>query len=355
VDRLKIVVSGLIAQYPLGGMTWHYVQYLAGLRALGHDVFYLEETLRELAGGVAWAYRFPWRSTWHGAGEPAARAAVRDADVVLNVSGVLRRPGDWERRGVLVFVDTDPVFTQIKLLQGRREFSADVDAHDRHFTFGETLPEALRATGHDWIATRQPVVPSLWRTGRDPGPRFTTVMNWTSYKPVRFDGREYGQKDVEMTRVLDLPALVAPVPIELAVNDGKTRRTPVDLLRHRGWHVEHPDAVCGGWAQYRDYLQASRGEFSVAKNGYVQGRCGWFSERSACYLAAGRPVIAQNTGFDAVLPAGRGLLAWSSVEEAAECIRGVERDYDAHARAARRVAGECFEAAGVLGRLLGRC
>ncbi|MGR8921179.1 MAG: hypothetical protein ACU85V_16300 [Gammaproteobacteria bacterium] len=379
--RLRVVVSGLLVQYPLGGMTWHYLQYIAGLRALGHEVFYLEDTgqypfdpvsggltndptrnlaylvgvFEALADGVAWAYRFPWESTWYGAGEAAARRALREADVILNVSGVLQKPGAWARDGVLALIDTDPVFTQIKLLQGRRDFVSAVDAHDRHFTFGETLPATLAATGHAWLPTRQPVLLDLWRTDVPPGRRYTTIMNWTSYKPVQFDGATFGQKDVELERLLDLPADLAPGLLELAVNDGKTRRTPVDRLRRQGWQVEHPDAVCGDWDAYRDYVQGSRGEFSVAKNGYVQGRCGWFSERSACYLAAGRPVVTQDTGFSGVLPTGEGLLAYTDRGEAARCLQQVEADYARHARAARSLAADYFDAARVLGALLEAC
>jgi hypothetical protein len=173
-------------------------------------------------------------------------------------------------------------------------------------------------------------------------------MNWTSYKPVVYGNQSYGQKDLEFVRFQELPRLIAPTALEIAVNAGKTRRTPRHLLAHKGWRVADPAEVCPDLDSYRDYIESSKAEWSVAKNGYVVGRPGWFSCRSACYLAAGRPVAVQDTGFGAVLPTGEGLLSFSTVEEAVASIKEIEANYERHARAAREIATEYFDAMTVL-------
>ena len=372
-ERLRVVVSGLIAQYPLGGVAWDYVQYAAGLARLGHDVTYVEDTglwpYNPDEGGVSetcdanvrhlgdvmrrfgldgrWAYRFPWGPRWFGLSEDAVRRAVRDADLVVNVSGTLASPEQYRpARGRLVYIDSDPGFTQAKLLRGQQDFRSVVDAHDVHFTFGETLASSpLPATGHRWRATRQPVLLSEWDGDFEDVRRdvFTTVMNWTSYKPIEVGDLRLGQKDEELTRFLELPAAVSPERLELAVAAGKTRRTPRSLLARRGWSLVDPDAVCGSLDDYRRYLAASTAECSVAKGGYVAARTGWFSCRSACYLAAGRPVVVQETGFSSVIPSGEGVVAFSTFPEAVEAVREVSARYRRHARAARELAAAYFD------------
>jgi len=174
----------------------------------------------------------------------------------------------------------------MKLARGQKDFTAYVNAHDVHFTFGETLPDEFASVGVHWRPTRQPIVLSEWEPVSTHRDVFTTVMNWTSYKPVTHEGRTFGQKDIEFEKFLDLPQRVLPTILELAVNAGKTRRTPYELLKQRGWSVVDPDVVCPEMESYRDYIRNSKAEWSVAKNGYVAARSGWFSCRSACYLAA---------------------------------------------------------------------
>lgn len=378
-SSLRVVVSGLLAQYPLGGVSWDYLQYPVGLHRAGHDVFYVEDTglwpydpeqdgisktcdrnVRHLEDLMArfgmedrWAYCFPWRDQWFGMSESRRREILATADLVLNVSGVLRRPDRIERRGVLAYIDSDPVFTQVKLARGQDDFVSAVDAHDRHFSFGESLPGRSPTSGHEWLPTRQPVLLDEWRHELPDRPSYTTVMNWTSYRPVEFGGVRYGQKDEELRRFMDLPRHV-DVPLELALASGKTARAPVELLRHKGWKVVDPGVACPDLDAYRAYLQRSRGEWSVAKHGYVVGRAGWFSCRSACYLAAGRPVVVEDTGFDAVLPVGDGLLAFSTLEEAVDALEQVECKYEHHACAARTIAEEYFDADRVLASLVER-
>lgn len=372
--RLRIVVSGLIAQYPLGGVAWDYGQYALGLARLGHDVTYIEDTglwpynpvergvsktcdynVRYLGAVMSslgldgrWAYRFPWESQWFGLSRERVRELVGAADLIINVSGSLADPDAYARTGVLALIDSDPVFTQVKLARGQKDFRAFVDTHDVHFTFGETLPVEFASVGPSWRPTRQPVVLSEWHPVAQTREVFTTVMNWTSYKPVTYEGRTFGQKDIEFERFVELPGAVSPTRLELAVNDGKTRRTPRALLERRGWAIVHPASVCPDMWTYRDYLRTSKGEWSIAKNGYVVGRSGWFSCRSACYLAAGRPAVLQDTGFSEVLPVGEGVIAFDTIDEAARGIRALESDYERHSRAARDIAREYFDSDRVL-------
>jgi hypothetical protein len=376
--RLRIIVTGLVAQYPLGGVAWDYVQWVLGFARLGHDVYYVEDTdqwpynpieggvskdcrfnveyldrlMRSLGLGGRWAYRFAWGGQWFGLSDARRTELLQNADVLVNVSGVLARVDEYRSVRRLVYVDSDPVFTQLKIAQGRPEVVRPVTMHDVHVTFGECLAGSPVRDNGSWRPIRQPVVLSEWGSDERPREAFTTVMNWTSYKTVSHDGRSYGQKDEEFTRFLDLPRRVAPTVLEVAVNKGKTRRTPRELLTHRGWHIVDPELACPDAASYRRYIQQSKAEWSVAKNGYVAERSGWFSCRSACYLAAGRPVVLQETGFSDVLPTGEGLLSFNDLDEAEAAIRDVEANYDRHNRAAREIAAEYFDADKILTRLL---
>jgi hypothetical protein len=375
---LRIIVTGLIAQYPLGGVTWDYFQYVLGLARLGHDVYYLEDTgqwpYNPVEGGVSsgcafnveylagimerfgladrWAYRFPWESQWFGLSDEKRREVIRSADLLVNVSCSLANPEEYREVRRLAYIDSDPVFTQVKLARGQADFRKLIDAHDVHFSFGERLSSAVPVTGHNWRPTRQPIVLSEWHPSAPGRDVFTTVMHWTSYNTVVYCGQAYGQKDVEFERYLDLPGLVAPTVLELALGAGKTRRAPQHLLARKGWRVVDPGQVCPDLESYRGYIESSKAEWSVAKNGYVIGQPGWFSCRSACYLAAGRPVVVQDTGFSDVLPVGEGLLPFTTLEEAADAVHAVDGDYRRHARAARAIAAECFDSGKVLSRLI---
>jgi hypothetical protein len=350
-SRLRIVVTGLVAQYPLGGVTWDYLQYPLGLARMGHDVYYLEDSGQwpydPVEGGLArrpdrnaryvahvmerfglgerWAYRFPWQSQWFGMPEARRREVVASADLLINVSGTLDRPQDYRGARRMAYVDSDPMFTQIKLAKGQTYFRDQIDVHDAHFTFGESPESAAPCTGHRWRATRQPV----------------------------YEGRSYGQKDVEFLRFLDLPGRVAPTVLEVAANVGKTRHTPRGRLARLGWRIVDPDETCPDLDSYRAYIQSSKAEWSVAKQAYVAGRTGWFSCRSACYLASGRPVVVQDTGFSAVLPVGEGIVPFTTLEGAVEGVRSVEADYARHAEAARAIVEACFDSATVLEGLIG--
>jgi hypothetical protein len=378
ISKLLVIVTGLMAQYPLGGVTWDYLQYILGLKRLGHDVYYIEDTgqwpYNPVYGGTAdscsynvqylanlmnrfgladkWAYCFPWQSQWFGLPEIKRAEIIKSADIIINVSGSLQRPWDYRKVKILVYIDSDPVFTQVKLARGQQDFRKMIDVHDVHFSFGEAFSEVMPVTGHNWRPTRQPVVLSEWNPGMGRRNVFTTVMNWTSHNDVVYNGKTYGQKDVEFKRFLELPSKVAPTVLEIAVNKGKTRRTPYELLSYKGWRVVDPEKVCPDLDSYRTYIESSMAEWSVAKNGYVLGRPGWFSCRSSCYLAAGRPVVVQDTGFSTVLPVGEGILLYRTIDEAADAIYRVETNYAGHAKAAREIAEAYFDSDKVLTKVI---
>jgi hypothetical protein len=375
---LRIIATGQVAQFPLGGVTWFHMDYLAGLARLGHDVWYLEDSgqwpynphadgltedcsfnvqfLEEVMARFGldgkWAYRFPWEARWFGLGDDERREVVETTDLLLNVCGTLERPWEYRAARRLAYVDTDPVFTQIKLARGQRDFQRVVDAHDVHFSYGERPSPSVPPTGHRWIPTRTPVVLSEWPVGDPVREVFTTVMNWTSYNSIEYGGDLYGQKDEEFRRFIDLPGRIAPTSLEIAMASGKNEHPPRALLAHKQWHLVDPAVVCPDLDSYRAYIQGSLAEWSVAKNGYVRGRSGWFSERSARYLAAGRPVVAQETGFSDVFPAGEGVIPFTTTDEAIAGIRAVEANYERHSRAARSIAEEWFDSDKVLSRLI---
>ena len=389
--RLRIVTTGLLGQYAFGGVTWDYLQYALGFRALGHDVWYLEDTgawaydpvaeepsadcahnVRYLARimdefdlGDRWIYRNAADGRYHGVEAALAERVLAEADVLVNVSGAC-----WLREAtaavpVKVFVDGDPMFTQIGLATGKNaEYVRRVRAHAAHFSFGLHVgaPDCRVPTaGLTWRPTVQPIALECWTPWWEPGGAvpaehpasgaFTTVMNWTSYAPQEWAGDTYDQKGVEFLRFRELPQRV-PQRFVVAMGQGPGRRRPTADLEAAGWIVLEPAEHLPDHRTYRTFLAASRGEWSVAKHGYVKARTGWFSCRSACYLALGRPVVVQDTGWSAHLPAGEGVLAFDDLDGAAAGVRAVDADYERHARAARRFCERHFEARRVCAALL---
>ncbi len=384
---MKIVVTGLIATYPLGGVAWDYLAYLSGFRRLGHDVFYLEDTGQwlydpragtftdDVAFNVAhlaqalerggpsprgrWALRAP-DGTYHGATAADVERFCSQADLFLNVSGAcwLRQIYRGARR--TAYLDTDPCYSQAKLLAVERgTASADqaysvglIRAHDCFFTFAENITHtdcAIPACGLRWIPTRQPLVLDAWPFTFTPSARhYTTIMSWTTDVTLpNLDGNTYGGKDVEFMKFIDLPRRVR-VPLQVALSGAAPRA----LLQQAGWQVVDAYERSRTLEVYRDYLRGSRAEWSIAKNAYVASRSGWFSTRSAAYLALGKPVVVQDTGFSRFYPTGEGLHAFTTVAEAAAAIEAIERDYQRHCEAARDVAQHAFAAEAVLARLL---
>lgn len=381
-DRLCIVVLGYIVRGPLGGMVWSNLQYLLGLTRLGHEVYFFEDSddypscydpaagrtdidpsyglafarrvFDRLGLGERWAYHDAHRGVWHG---PVADHAVRigmRADLLLDLCGVNPlRP--WLRNiPIRALVDEDPAFTQIRHL-------TDPDAlrrarlHNVFFTFGENIPSGRSTVPDDglpWIATRQPVVLDMIRPS--PGPRqgrFTTLMQWESYPAREWHGVRYGMKSDSFTPYLDLPARAGPC-LELALG-GPT--APRDELGAHGWIVTDPREPSRDPWSYQHFVARSKAEWSVAKHGYAVTRCGWFSERSAAYMATGRPVVVQETGYSDHLPIGDGLLAFATPEAAAAAIAEVNARYSYHCTAAREIAQRYFDSRRILTELIEHC
>ena len=368
---MRIVLAGIVARYPFGGVSWCSLMYMLGLRALSHEVFYVEDTgecvydpdrntisedptyglkhiqqtLEPYGLGDRWSY-VNYDGTYHGASRDQVRAFCRDADLFLCLSG-----GCWfwrdEYLGIprKAFIDSDPAFTQISLVTREASLREFFGQYDRHFTFGSnvgTPASEIPTAGIDWLKTWQPVVMSEWSpSGRPRNRRFSTVMTWQ----IKSFADIGGNKDQQFLRFLSLPDLVGD-RFELAVNG------PHDLLRAHRWDTVDAMQVSRTANGYRDFLRRSYAEFGVAKHTYVDTRSGWFSDRTECYLAAGRPALVQDTGWSAHLPAGEGLLRFSTLDEAVDGIAAIDADYATHARRAREVAGDHFDAAIVLPRLL---
>jgi hypothetical protein len=236
------------------------------------------------------------------------------------------------------------VFTQLALAKGDAWYVDFFRRFDRHFTFGANIGTpacAVPTSGFSWHHTWQPVVMDLWHSSEPPGDRFTTVMTWKIESFTDVDGN----KDREFVKFIDLPSRTTS-RFELAVNG------PQQLLRAHGWPTVDAMGVSRSLWDYRRFIQRSRAEFGVAKHAYVAHRSGWFSDRTECYLAAGRPAVVQDTGWSAHLPSGTGLIGFVTPEEAIEALARVEADYETHARRAAEIAKEHFDASRVLPRFL---
>ena len=379
---MRIIITGLVGQYPFGGVIWDYLQYLLGFRSLGHQVLYLEDSgawpYDPVAGTItddcsfalqslhkiftdfelaeSWVYRNGADGKFHGAGEKVAREWLRHGDLLVNVSsaGWLR---DYDLRvGHRMFIDGDPMFCQIGLLDGSNPlYAGRLRDHDSHFTFGLSVGQPdcpVPVDGITWRPTVQPVAIDQWPvTPVSADAPWTTVMNWASYKPKVWEGRTYGQKNLEFNRFRDLPSKTN-VPLRLAMGLGVDGQRPAQELRQLGWDLVEPQEVVPDHRAYRSFLTNSRGEWSVAKHGYVEGKTGWFSCRTACYLAAGRPAVVQETGWSRHLPSDQGVLPFTTLDEAAEGLGKVTRNYSEHSKAAREIALEFFDAKKVCQELL---
>jgi hypothetical protein len=284
------------------------------------------------------------------------RQLYDSAALIFNLHGGTKPTPERVKPARLVLIDTDPVQMQLELEAGRPEAIEFYDAHGSHFTFGENYGNSdcklPYLPAYPFQATRQPVVLDFWETPlQDNTAAFTTIGNWKQiWRRMNFEGELYHwSKHLEFLKFLDLPARTGQA-FELALS-AYTDEDRV-LLADNGWRVVDAMSSADDLDSYRSYITQSRGEFTVAKDQNIRLVTGWFSDRSATYLAAGRPVITQHTGFDNVLPTGRGLFSFSTIEEAHAAVDAINADYIGHARAAAQVAGDCFSHDVVLHRLL---
>ena len=386
---MRIIVTGLVGLHPVGGVAWDYLQYPIGFALLGHEVFYHEDTWswpyhptekRQTESGSYSAeyiekffqrYAPALADNWHylhlhehsyGMSRAAFEEVARTADLFVNVSGACAIPENLAGDCKKLFIDTDPGYNQIVLME-RPEWSENVDRwcksvadHDVHFTYAENIHGddcLIPHVGYDWKTTRMPVVTDLWREVAQSHPScgspWSTILTWNAFKgPLVYHGVEYKSKGAEFRKFLRLPSKVG-VNLQVAVGGIDP---PLQTLVSNGWNVVDGPGATMCASDYQELIGRSRGEFSIAKNVYVATRSGWFSCRSACYLAAGRPVVVQDTGFAAALPTSAGIIAFDTFEEAVAGIERAERDWPAQSSAALAVAQEHFASDKVLKNLL---
>jgi len=377
----KIIVFGILFWYPLAGVTFQFLHYLLGLRRLGYDPYYIEDSGRwiydpqlndlspDASGNIAtvlpalqahgfgdrWAFRGNYPDgRCYGMTEPQILQLYKDADAFLNVTGAQELREEHMACPRRIYVESDPVAAQIKVAQGNPETIAALSAHQVHFSFGENFgaPDCkVPLQRFHWIPTRQPVILDLWNNAFPADGRpYTTIATWENKgKDIVYEGQTYyWSKDREFMKVIDLPRR-RPVRFELAVGrDDKVQQ----ILRDNGWGWSDSIEISRDLERYRNYILRSRGEFTVAKDQNIRLLSGWFSDRSTCYLAAGRPVINQETGFSNWLPTGRGLFTFRTMDDILAAVDTIESDYDGNSRAAREIAHEHFAAEKVLGKLM---
>jgi len=376
-SKLTILLSGMIASDPhQGGATWAVLQYWLGFRGLGHDVYFVEPLAppsiqpsgSPLADSTNAAYfrnvvaEFglePYGAllasdrTTVGLPYDELRETARRADVLINISGMLTDTvltGCIPRR---VYLDLDPAFNQLwHVVQGiDRRFAG----HTHFVTIGLALGTPycrLPTCGLNWIKTPQPVVLEHWPVAQAiTYNALTTVGNWRGYGSIEYEGTLYGQKAHSWRRFSTLPTFTEEQFL-LALAIHPEERNDLKALTNHSWNLLDPAQVAGTPGAYQRLIQGSKAEFGIAKSGYAVSRCGWFSDRSVCYLATGRPVIAQETGFSRFFPTGEGLFAFDSVEDVLAALEEINRDYPRHAQAARGIAEQFFDSDQVLSQLL---
>jgi hypothetical protein len=372
-ERLRVVVSGMLAGVPdQGGATWAVLQYILGLRDLGHDVLFVEQVdaaaLDDPRVGAYFADVADRFDLWGHAGLIAdgtdrtigldrshLATWTKTADLLLNLSGNL---DDDDLLGAVprrVYVDLDPAFTQ--LWETASGIDMGLDGHDRFVTVGLAVGSdgcAVPTCGRSWTPTLPPVVLDQWPVAEGiVHDAFTTVANGRGYGSIEHEGTHYGQKLHSLREIVGLPARNgAAYVLALAIGEGDDRDR--HALDEHGWDLVAADRFPRSPDDYHAFVRGSRAEIGIAKSGYVRSRCGWFSDRSACYLASGRPVVAQDTGFSAFLPCGDGLFAFDDTESAAAAVAEINTDYEGHRRAARAIAGEHLDSRVVLTSLLER-
>ena len=387
MDRKRIVVMGFMGGCPIAGVVWQHIHYIVGLQRLGHEVYYVEDSARYVYNPVTYAEdmdyayaaqtldrlarQFGFEGRWSfcarffpehptaGMTLEKVRELYRTADAILSVCGTQEFNEDLLVSQNLIYVESDPGVEQIRVDKDDEKERAYLLRHRARFTFGENVGTShfpVPLHGIRWLPTRQPVVTDFWKTDAPPpgGAVFTTVANWNTSerKDIEWRGEKYlWSKSREFLKFVEAPAR-AGENFEMAttIRDAAT----VALFQGNRWRLIDPDRLSIEWDEYRKYLQSSKGEFTVAKDQYVRLNSGWFSDRTACYLACGRPAITQETGFTRIFGGTKGLLAFTTLDEIVGHVRAINADYPAHCRAAYEIAAEHFEATKVLSNLLER-
>jgi hypothetical protein len=380
----RIIVFGILFWYPLAGVTFQFLHYLIALRKLGYDPYYIEDSarwiydprlndlspdpIRNLAAivpvleqhgfGERWAFRGKYPDgKCYGMTDAQIDTLYREADAFLNVTGAQEIREEHLQVKRRIYVESDPFASQVKVAKGDEGMIRTLAAHDTLFTFGENIGASdcgIPVGRFTWLPTRQPVLLDLWPVAeRKPDAAFNTITTWHNKgKNIEWrDNTWYWTKDREFEKFLDLPKRRPHVPFELAA--GVSDEVRARLLQN-GWRHGDSVAVSTNIDSYRDYIRHSRGEFTVARDQYVRPNTGWFSDRTACYLAAGRPVITQETGFSKIFGASKGLFGFRTMEDILAAVDAIESDCAGHCAAARELAAEVFSAEKVVGSLMQR-
>jgi hypothetical protein len=387
-SKRKIVVLGFMGNCPIAGVIWQAIHYIVGLQRLGHDVYYIEDTSRVPYDPVAytltedtayvekildqlakefgfagkWGFSPRYRSREETLG-PLSRAQIndlyREADALLNICGSHELNEDLLLSERLVYVESDPGVEQIKVDKGEAGTIEFLKRHCALFTFGENIgrPEfPVPLHGFTWLPTRQPVVLDFWKTAGAPAPgsMFTSIANLATggKKDIAWRGETYiWSKLPEFERFRLAPERVGE-NFELATNFKEPELAA--RFHAAGWKDVSPDPMSVAYHDYLTYIKQSKGEFTVAKDQYVRLNTGWFSDRTACYLAAGRPAITQETGFTRLYGGSEGLFAFENLEQATDAVKAINSDYARHSRAAEAIAREWFDSDKVIGSMLER-
>ncbi|NTW83870.1 MAG: hypothetical protein HGB36_10980 [Chlorobiaceae bacterium] len=370
----RIIVGSWMVRYPLGAaMSW-VLQYLTGLQRLGHEVFFVEKALywgecfdpeqqimtndasyglnvvRNVLASIDMQKRIcfvDYDGNYHGLGKNEIEDIFRSADLFIDMG----THGAWlqeaEKTCIKIFIDGDPGFVQMKMEMKKRE-GKFLREYDFYFSNGKNIgtPECTIPTaGIEWLTLYHPVDTALYQPQPLPADgMFTSIMNWQSFDMVEFEGKQYGNKDIEFPKFMELPRFTK-ARLELAVAG---KNVPEDQLSGYGWHLRNPHQVTISLDSFIDYVIASAGEFSVCKHCYVTTYSGWFSDRSAVYLALGRPVVMQETGFSRHLPCGNGLFAVNDIEEAVSAFDNILSNPRHHSKCAREIAEEYLETTRIL-------
>jgi hypothetical protein len=382
-SRKKIILLGMMAKMPVAGVVWQTMQYLVGFQRLGYDVYYVEthaltpsmflddidhEGSEKVATFLDTVLRrFDLEDRWafhalHSDSRNYGLSSVQLAQLydsarwIINLHGGTLPLPEHRVTNRLIFLETDPVQVQIELAEDNPQTIEFLDCHCAYFTFGENygkpdcrLPISDRYT---FRPTRQPLVLDFWSAESTvPGPLFTTIGNWRQRQRKLFFGGECytWSKHHEFLKFVDLPSRVEQ-GFELALSSYE--ESDREMLLSKGWNVRHALDISTDLDDYRRYIERSRAEFTVAKDQNVRLKSGWFSDRSATYLASGRPVVTQETGFSDLFPTGAGLFAFTVIDEAVEAVNAINADYKTHSRGAASVAREFFDSDIVLSRLL---
>ena len=379
-SRHRIFVSGMIASDPhQAGATWAVLQYVLGLRGLGYDVYLVEPiaaaALRPLGTSLPASINadyFRQIASQFGLTDRAALLrqetretvgmpyddllrAAQGSVALINISGMLRESALFEPFPCRVYLDLDPAFNQ--LWHAAEGIDVRLDGHTHFVTVGCLIgtPRCeIPTCGRDWLPTQPPIMLSEWPvTPESPVAAWTTVGNWRGYGSIQFRGVLYGQRAHSFRRFMELPGRAAGrFQPAIAIHPGEVK--DLEAFSTHAWDLVDPTDAAGTPDRYREFIQRSKGELGIAKSGYVESRCGWFSDRSVCYLASARPVVAQDTGFSEYLPTGEGLFAFNTLDDAVDAIETVNADYARHCRRAREIAEAYFRAERVLCRLLER-